>query len=322
MILITGAAGFIGSALTAFLNERGYTELVLVDDFSLPVKRRNWTQKKYRFVVEREQLFDWVYSYKRDIQAIFHLGARTDTTLREEEPFRQLNLIYSQRLWEFAVEADVPFFYASSAATYGKGEHGFSDDERLLPSLQPLNPYAASKHAFDVWAVAQPHKPPRWAGFKFFNVFGPNEYHKGRMASVVWHGFLQIQQEGLIRLFRSHRPDYQDGEQKRDFVYIKDVVQVLLFFLENTLPSGIYNLGTGQARSFLDLARALFQSLSLPEKIEFIDTPPSIRESYQYFTQADIHKLRQAGYTQPFTSLEEGIHDYVQNYLLPVIRTW
>lgn len=322
MIVITGAAGFIGSALAAYLNELGETELVLVDDFSRSDKRPNWQTKGYRFLVERTQLFDWLSAYKREVRVIFHLGARTDTTLKEEAPFTELNLSYSQRLWRLAAEAQLPLFYASSAATYGDGSQGFSDDEALLPHLKPLNPYARSKHAFDLWALTQIDKPPRWAGFKLFNVFGPNEYHKGRMASVVWHGYNQIRQIGKLRLFRSHRPDYRDGEQRRDFIYVKDVVKVLVHAWQHTLPSGIYNLGTGKARTFLDLAHALFQAMEQAPMIEFIDTPADIRDSYQYFTQAEMGKLRAAGYTESFTSLEEAVADYVRGYLIPTPKVW
>ncbi|MCS7189611.1 MAG: ADP-glyceromanno-heptose 6-epimerase [Bacteroidia bacterium] len=322
MILITGAAGFIGSALAAYLNEKGHTDLVLVDAFDVPQKRRNWDHRHYRFAVDREQLFDWLSAYGGEIKAIFHLGARTDTTLKNDSIFETLNLKYSQRLWRFAAERGVPFFYASSAATYGDGKMGFSDDESLLPLLTPLNPYARSKHAFDLWAISQTHAPPRWAGFKFFNVFGPNEYHKGRMASVAWHGYNQIVRSGRMRLFRSHRPEYADGEQKRDFIYVKDVVRVLYFFFHEKAPSGIYNLGTGEARSFLELAKALYAALDRPMDIEFIDIPLDIRESYQYFTEADIKKLRRIGYTLPFTPLDEAIRDYVHSFLLPEPKTW
>ncbi|MEN2993542.1 MAG: ADP-glyceromanno-heptose 6-epimerase [Bacteroidia bacterium] len=322
MILLTGAAGFIGSALAAYLNQLGYTDLVLVDDFSRSDKRPNWATKRYRLTVPRAALFEWLAAEKPRLEAIFHLGARTDTTLQVEALFTELNLSYSQRLWQWAAEAEVPFFYASSAATYGRGEMGFSDAEALLTQLRPLNPYARSKHAFDLWAVAQTQTPPRWAGFKFFNVFGPNEYHKGRMASVAWHGFRQIQEAGKIRLFRSHRPDYADGEQKRDFIYVKDVVQVLVWFWQSGAASGIYNLGTGQARSFRALAEALFAALKRPTSIEYIDMPPDIRDSYQYFTQAEMGKLRQAGYTEPFCPLEEGVEDYVRSYLFPELRYW
>ncbi len=322
MILLTGAAGFIGSALTAYLNEQGLTDLVLVDDFSNPAKRPNWLHKRYRYLIERHQLWDWLKAYARDLTAIFHIGARTDTFLQDEATFQELNLTYSQNLWTIATEYQIPFFYASSAATYGNGEHGFSDDEKLLPVLRPLNPYARSKHQFDLWVSSQAHTPPRWAGFKFFNVYGPNEYHKGPMSSVAYRGTLQILQENELRLFRSYRPDYKDGEQKRDFVYVKDVVQVLYFFLTQEAPSGIYNLGTGRAESFLTLAEALFRAMGRPTRIRFIDMPEPIREKYQYFTEADTRKLRSAGYTKPFQSLSEGVEAYVREYLWPTLRYW
>jgi len=322
MILLTGAAGFIGSALTAYLNEQGLTDLVLVDDFSNPAKRPNWLHKRYRYLLERHQLWDWLNAYARDLTAIFHIGARTDTFLQDETTFQELNLTYSQKLWTIATEYQIPFFYASSAATYGNGEHGFSDDEKLLPVLRPLNPYARSKHQFDLWVVSQAYTPPRWAGFKFFNVYGPNEYHKGPMSSVAYRGTLQILQENELRLFRSYRPDYKDGEQKRDFVYVKDVVQVLYFFLTQEAPSGIYNLGTGRAESFLTLAEALFRAMGRPPRIRFIDMPEPIREKYQYFTEADIRKLRSAGYTKPFQPLSEEVEAYVREYLWPIRRYW
>jgi ADP-L-glycero-D-manno-heptose 6-epimerase len=322
MILLTGAAGFIGSALAAYLNEQGLTDLVLVDDFSASAKRPNWLQKRYRYLVERHHLWDWLRVYARDLTAIFHLGARTDTFLQDEKIFHELNLTYSQKLWTLAAEYGIPFFYASSAATYGDGSQGFSDDERILPLLKPLNPYARSKHAFDLWAVSQPHKPPRWAGFKFFNVYGPNEYHKGPMSSVAYRGFLQILQENELRLFRSYKPEYADGEQKRDFIYVRDVVEVLYFFLTNPIPSGIYNLGTGRAETFLALGEALFRALGKSPRIRFIDMPEAIRENYQYFTEADIRKLRQAGYTKPFHSVSEGVEAYVRGYLYPTLRYW
>ena len=322
MILITGAAGFIGSALTAYLNEQGLTDLVLVDDFSHPAKRPNWIHKRFRYLVERHQLWNWLRAYTRDLSTIFHIGARTDTFLQDEATFHELNLTYSQKLWMIAAEYQIPFFYASSAATYGDGTLGFSDDEKLLPALKPLNPYARSKHQFDLWVVRQTHTPPRWAGFKFFNVYGPNEYHKGAMSSVAYRGTLQILQENELRLFRSYRSDYKDGEQKRDFIYVKDVVQVLYFFLMRDTPSGIYNLGTGRAESFLTLGEALFRAMGRPARIRFIDMPEAIREKYQYFTEADIRKLRSAGYTQPFHSLSEGVEAYVKEYLWPNLRYW
>lgn len=315
MIIITGAAGFIGSCVLSGLNAAGYRELVLVDDFSRADKHPNYAGKQYTEQVHRNDFFTWAAGKEDRIQIILHLGARTDTTEKDAAVFDRLNLHYSQQIWDLCVAHQIPLIYASSAATYGDGTLGFSDADKWAAQLVPLNPYGESKNEFDKWALAQEKKPFFWAGLKFFNVYGPNEYHKGRMASVVFHTFRQIQQTGKMRLFRSHRPDFADGEQQRDFIYVRDVVQVILFLMEQRRHSGIYNLGTGQARSFLDLARAVFDSLNLPPQITFIDTPADIRDTYQYFTQAEMSKLRHAGYEQVFTSLEAGISTYVRDYL-------
>jgi len=221
-------------------------------------------------------------------------------------------------LWTACAKYDLPLVYASSAATYGAGEHGYNDDHALIANLKPLNPYGESKNDFDKWALKQKEKPYFWAGLKFFNVFGPNEYHKGRMASVVFHTFRKIKETGQMELFRSHNPDYRDGEQLRDFIYVKDVVNVLYFLMLLKKHSGIYNLGTGQARTFIDLSRATFAAMDKAPEISFIDTPEDIRDKYQYFTQAKMEKLRQIGYTLPFYTLEEAVQDYVQDYLMPV----
>jgi len=317
MIAITGAAGFIGSCLTGYLNELGETDLLLVDDFSPPAKRPNWVGKKYRRLLEREAFPEWLQGHCSSLRAVVHLGARTDTTLHDETVFRTLNLAYSQALWTACARHQIPLIYASSAATYGDGSLGFEDDHALVSKLQPLNPYGRSKNDFDRWALRQPSAPPRWAGLKFFNVYGPNEAHKQRMASVVYHTFLQIQRTGRMRLFRSHHPDFRDGEQQRDFVFVEDVLRVCRFFLEEEAPSGLYNVGTGRARTFLDLAGAVFRALDLEPRIEFIPTPEDIRATYQYFTEASLGKLRRAGYEAPFTSLEEGVESYVREFLIP-----
>ena len=264
---------------------------------------------------------------------VIHLGARTDTTEQSVEIFNELNLEYSRALWMLCAGFDIPFLYASSAATYGLGEFGYSDDPATIPQLRPLNPYGQSKQDFDLWVLEQTINDKKetithdrssfivhrssfpWAGFKFFNVYGPNEYHKGRMASVIFHTARQIKSTGEMNLFRSHRPDFQDGAQSRDFIYVKDVVDVLLYFLEKKPGNAIYNLGTGQARTFLDLANGTFQAMDLEPKISYIDTPADIRDTYQYFTQAEMSKLRAAGYLEPFIGLEEGIQDYVLRYL-------
>lgn len=321
MILITGAAGFIGSCLAAAFNEQGRNDLILVDDFSRTDKARNWQDKRYLDIVERSELFEWLELMYDKVEVIYHLGARTDTTEQDEAIFEKLNLGYSQTVWKLATRHAIPLVYASSAATYGGGEHGYADTHDLVDQLQPLNPYGRSKNDFDAWVLTQTQTPPHWYGLKFFNVYGPNEYHKGRMASVIFHTFNQIQQTGGMKLFRSHRPDFKDGEQSRDFVYVKDVTQILRWLWEHRPASGLYNLGTGQARTFYDLAANTFQALGLTPKISFIDTPEDIRDTYQYFTEADMAKLRLAGYPFPFRSLEDGIKDYVQQYLVPQ-RIW
>ena len=317
MIVVTGAAGFIGSCLARKLNDEGYKNLVLADDFSRTDKARNWREKARIAAVRRDGLFPWLERMGEEVSFVFHLGARTDTTEQDKAVFDELNLHYSQRMWEYCAERAIPLVYASSAATYGGGEQGYDDAHELVEKLAPLNPYGRSKNDFDAWALQQSKAPPFWAGLKFFNVYGPNEYHKGRMASVVFHAFHQIRKTGSMKLFRSHRPDVADGHQSRDFIYVRDVVEVMWFLFCATAPSGLYNVGTGRARTFLDLTTATFRALQLEPKIEFIDTPVDIRDTYQYFTEARMDKLRQAGYDRPFQSLEEGIREYVQQYLLP-----
>lgn len=314
LIVVTGAAGFIGSVLTGYLNKMGFENLVLVDDFSEKSKVGNLAGKQYHAKVHREQFIDWLEEHP--VQAIFHLGARTDTTLMDIEVFKTLNLRYSKAIWEYCTEHKVPLVYASSAATYGDGDLGYDDNESIIPGLKPLNPYGVSKQKFDVWALSQIEHPPFWAGLKFFNVYGPNEYHKGRMASVILHAFNNLAQNAnAIKLFRSHNPDYKDGGQMRDFIYVKDLVKVCTWLMEHQVHSGIYNLGTGNARTFNDLAKSVFAALQLPEKIDYIDTPEDIRDKYQYFTEANMSKLRATGYQDPFMSIEEGIKDYIECYL-------
>jgi ADP-L-glycero-D-manno-heptose 6-epimerase len=315
MYIVTGAAGFIGSCVAAGMARAGLSPLILVDDFSREDKRGNWEHLPYREVVDRAEFFNWVKGKETQIQAIVHLGARTDTTEQDKSIFDRLNLRYSQDMWRLCAAHSIPLVYASSAATYGEGEFGFDDDHALCAQLKPLNPYGESKNDFDVWALAQPKAPAFWAGLKFFNVYGPNEYHKGRMASVIFHAYRQISANGSLKLFRSHRPDYRDGEQIRDFVYVKDVVKVIQFLLEQRPASGIYNLGTGHARTFLDLGRAVFAAMGKAEHIDFVDTPIDIRDKYQYFTEAKMAKLLAEGYKDGFTTLEDGVNDYVRNYL-------
>lgn len=315
MIVITGAAGFIGSCLVQALNEKGYFDLILVDDFSKKEKEANYQGKKYSQMVERNDFHSWLEVNHKMIYFIFHIGARTDTTEFDKSIFDDLNVDYSQKVWKACVEYGIPLVYASSAATYGLGEKGYEDNHEVIYDLKPLNPYGESKNEFDKWAVAQEEKPYFWAGLKFFNVYGPNEYHKGRMASVIFHAFNQIQKNGEVKLFRSHNPDYKDGEQLRDFIYVKDLIDVCIFLMEERKHSGLYNLGTGTARTFLDLAKSTFAALDLEPNISFIDTPADIRDKYQYFTEANMSKLIGIGYEKEFTSLEDGVKDYVSNYL-------
>lgn len=318
MIVITGAAGFIGSCLLARLNEEKIFNVMLVDDFSSAKKKRNYESKKFLNIIERSEFLRWWDLQNDSVEFVFHLGARTDTTESNENLFNDLNVYYSQEIWNRCAKYRVPLVYASSAATYGAGEFGYDDDHALIPKLQPLNPYGRSKNEFDKWVLqqAEADSPPFWCGLKFFNVFGPNEYHKGRMASVVFHGFNQINQTGKLKLFRSHKPGYEDGKQLRDFIYVKDVVDVMMWFMNEKKHSGIYNLGAGKARTFLDLATATFHAMNLEPNIEFIDIPEDIRAWYQYFTEAKMEKLRSIGYDNDFFSLEDGVKDYVQQYLM------
>lgn len=316
MIVVTGAAGFIGSNMVSKLNKENFKDIVIVDDFSNPLKNKNFEGKIFSKKVDRKDLLTWIEEHHRLIQFVVHIGARTDTTEFNWDVLEELNLEYTKNIWKKCVEYGLPLIYASSAATYGLGEFGYNDDHESIEKLQPLNPYGRSKNEFDKWALKQELKPYFWAGLKFFNVYGPNEYHKGRMASVIFHSFNQIKATGKMKLFRSHNPNYKDGEQLRDFIYVKDVVDVIFYLMEQRKNSGIYNLGTGKARSFLDLTRNTFKAMDIKEDISFIDTPEDIRDKYQYFTEANMQKLRSIGYTKPFRSLEEGVEDYVKNYLI------
>ncbi len=314
-IVVTGAAGFIGSCLVGYLNEQGYENLILVDEFSRADKEPNLEGKRYSLKIERDDFFEWVFREKISVDFIFHIGARTDTTEFDYSIHQRLNVEYSQKIWNYCTVHSIPLVYASSAATYGAGELGYDDAHELSYRLKPLNAYGVSKNEFDKWVLHQGNHPPFWAGLKFFNVYGPNEYHKARMASVIWHSFNQVRKDGKVKLFRSHRPDFNDGEQLRDFVYVKDVLKVCSWLMENQPASGIYNLGTGTARTFNDLVKATFAGMDEPVNIVYIDMPLDIRDKYQYFTEAKMEKLRNAGYTETFYSLEEGINDYVRNYL-------
>ncbi len=316
-IVITGAAGFIASCLTGYLNEKGFDQLILVDEFDNEEKELNLLHKNYLVRVERENFFEWLNIEKPTIDFVFHLGARTDTTEFNYAIHQHLNVEYSKKIWDYCTINEVPLVYASSAATYGDGSLGYEDDHDIIEQLQPLNPYGVSKNEFDKWVLHQEDHPPFWAGLKFFNVYGPNEYHKKRMASVIFHSYNQVKQQGFVKLFRSHKAGFKDGEQLRDFIYVKDIMHVCFWLMEHmeTTLSAIYNLGTGTSRSFIDLVIATFSALNKEPVIEFIDMPEDIREKYQYFTEADMRKLRAAGYNAAFTSLEDGVKDYVQQYL-------
>ncbi len=327
-IIVTGAAGFIGSCMVGYLNENGFENLFLVDKFIHSEKEKNWKHKKYKFLIDRELLLEWLDEHqKTKIDFVIHLGARTDTTEFDYKIHRELNFEYSQDVWNYCTANNVPLIYASSAATYGAGELGYDDDDTLLSDLKPLNPYGISKHEFDQWVIKQLNAPPFWAGLKFFNVYGPNEYHKKRMASVIFHSFNQIQKEGAVKLFKSNKEAFKDGEQLRDFIYVKDIMKVIFWMMNESLiqdeqssananfNSGIYNLGTGRARTFNDLVSATFSAMKKENNIVYIEMSEDIKEKYQYFTEAAMLKLKHAGYTEDFTSLEEGVNDYVHNYL-------
>lgn len=318
MIVITGAAGFIGSCFLRKLNEEGFNDIVLVDDFSKTEKLININRKHYSLKVDRSKFFNWLDNEHKLVQFIFHLGARTDTTEFDFDILNKLNLDYSKQVWQKCVKYGLPLVYASSAATYGGGEFGYGDEHTLSDQLKPLNPYGISKNEFDKWALKQEEKPYFWTGLKFFNVYGPNEYHKGRMASVVFHAFNQIKEKGGMSLFRSHKDDCGDGEQSRDFVYVKDVCEVMYFLMHNRKSenNGIYNLGTGKAESFNTLAEGIFEALEIEAKLSYIDTPEDIRDKYQYFTEAKMDKLRSIGYDKAFLNLKDGIADYVKQYLV------
>lgn len=317
MIIVTGAAGFIGSCLIKKLNSENFNAIVAVDKFEDETKNKNLVGAKLKEKIDRDVFMEWLDQNNETVEFIFHIGARTDTAEFDMDLLHQLNTEYTKEIWKRCVSYQIPLVYASSAATYGLGEEGYDDNESTIQKLQPLNPYGVSKQEFDVWAFSQKDKPFYWAGLKFFNVYGPNEYHKGRMASVILHAFKQISATNTMKLFKSHNPKFKDGEQMRDFVYVKDVVEVCYYLMHHRKNSGIYNLGSGKARTFLDLTRNVFKAMDKKEDIEFIDTPEDIRDKYQYFTEANMEKLKSVGYDKSFSTLEEGVSDYVKNYLIP-----
>lgn len=317
MIVVTGGAGFIGSAIVWKLNQLGKTNIIVVDELGKNEKWKNLVGLKYRDFVNKlefiEQVLDDVVPY--NIEAIIHMGANSSTTEKDADHLLDNNFHYTKELSKYCVEKNIRFIYASSAATYGDGSLGFDDDESKLELLRPLNMYGYSKHLFDLWAKTN-HISDRIAGIKYFNVYGPNEYHKGDMRSVVHKAFEQIRDTGKVCLFKSLNPKYKDGEQMRDFVYVKDAVDMTLYFLDNPNINGIFNAGAGKARTWNDLVTALFNAVGKPVNIEYIDLPAQLNEKYQYFTEANLIKIKDAGYNQTITSLEDGIYDYVKNYLL------
>jgi ADP-L-glycero-D-manno-heptose 6-epimerase len=310
-IIITGAAGFIASRLAIALGERPGLDLVYADDFSVPAKQSKIKQLPIGTFIDRYEFVDWFASQAGEVDFVFHLGARTDTTEFDFRVFDSLNLSYSKAIWEICTTKQIPFIYASSAATYGMGERGFGDDEARLPDLKPLNPYGLSKQLFDMYVLEQDNRPPFWAGLKFFNVYGYGESHKGRMASVIYHAYHQILTTGGLKLFQSHHADYADGMQLRDFIHVDDIIAICMYLYDTRSHSGIYNAGTGQARSFNDLGQAVFAAMAVHPHISYIPIPVDIRDRYQYFTEAEMTKLKSIGFTQPFTTLEQGVTRYI-----------
>jgi len=316
MIVVTGAAGFIGSAIVWRLNSLGNSNIILADDLGTDEKWKNLVPLKYQDFMLKDDFITRLESKPGiGISAIIHMGANSATTEKNADHLIKNNFEYTKRLAQYCEKNNVRFIYASSAATYGDGSLGFDDSKEMSERLLPLNMYGYSKNMFDMWSIRH-GLYDKIVGLKYFNVYGPNEYHKGDMRSVVHKAFEQIRDHGSVKLFKSHRPDYQDGEQKRDFIYVKDAVDMTLFFLNNPDKNGIYNVGTGNARPWNDLVNAIFKAMDIPANIEYIDMPDHLKEKYQYFTEANNYKIINAGYTLPIRSLEEGVTEYVQNYLM------
>ena len=315
MIVITGSSGFIGSCLLSKLNYLNFKDIVLVDNFDNIKKEKNYSNNIFSKKINRKDFFYWLNKNEKFIQFIFHLGARTNTLETNIEILNELNFQYSVKIWNTCVKFGIPFLYASSASVYGSGEFNFDDYDKNIDNYKPLNLYAQSKLKFDLWCLSQKKQPYFWAGLRFFNVYGPNEYHKGPMRSMVLNLFDQITSNKSVNLFKSHKSNCNDGEQKRDFIYVKDVIEVLVFFLLNRKNSGIYNVGSGESYSFNYLANIIFENCKIIPKFNYIDIPVSIREKYQYFTKSNQKKLRSIGYNYDFFTLREGIKDYFDNYL-------
>lgn len=314
MIIVTGGAGFIGSCLVRELNNMGYTDIIIVDNIQKTDKWKNMRNKTYAEYISRDHFLDRLPEFTGKVSHVIHMGACSATTELDFDFLYQNNFEYTKTLWKFCTDNNISFIYASSAATYGAGEYGF-DDKTDIKCLQPLNGYGYSKQLFDLWVEKQNKTPKQYVGFKFFNVYGPNEYFKGSMASVIFHAFNKITETGEMGIFKSYRKDYADGQQLRDFVYVKDICKVVRFVIENPQINGLFNLGTGRARSFYDLVSATFEAMNIEKNIKFVEMPEGLREKYQYFTQANMDKLREVGYEEEFYSLEEGVKDYVQSYL-------
>ena len=316
MIVVTGAAGFISSCLITKLNNLDKKNLILVDDFSNDQKNKNLQNKSFIKKIDRTIFLDWFKSNTFHITEVYHIGARTDTMDSDLAIFDKLNLNYSKKLWEICTQYSIPLIYASSAATYGLGEFGFEDNHDIVSKLKPLNAYAVSKNNFDKWVLKQNDHPPFWSGVKFFNVYGPNEFHKGRMSSVIFHAFNQIKKTGSVGLFKSYNEKYTDGEQLRDFIYVKDVIDILVVMMDMKKQSGLFNIGSGKSRTFNDLVNATFKAMDMKCNIRYIDMPIGIRDQYQYFTKANTKKIRDVYNINYFTEMEKGVFDYVTNYLI------
>ena len=318
MILVTGAAGFIGINTILSLNQQGIKDLIVVDHFDLEKKSEKLELFQYYKSLSVNDCETLLKDDGTDIDLVIHLGAITDTTCNDSELLKKLNIDFSKKIWKYCTKNSTPLIYASSAATYGIGNQGFDDDETKISELEPLNKYGKSKNDFDLWAINQPQSPPSWVGLKFFNVYGPYEDNKGKMASVVHWGLRKIYSEKKMNLFKSLHVDFKDGYQTRDFIFVGDVVDIILFFKDNTF-NGIYNVGTGILQPFLVLAETLFDSLEIPRDINYIDMPKALTDIYQYYTSANIDKLRSLGYNKKFTSLKEGI-DICKNYFFDTIK--
>jgi ADP-L-glycero-D-manno-heptose 6-epimerase len=314
LTVITGADGFIGSYLINYLNNRGYSDIIAVDVFKDEFSLKNLYKFKIKELVHKDDFLDWLIHNRKNVDVIIHLGAISDTTVNDKDLLNEFNTEYTKQIWQYCSVFNLPLIYASSAATYGDGKNGYDDDHNKVKELKPLNLYGKSKNDFDIWALDQNATPLFWYGLKFFNVYGPFEQHKGKMASVVYHAYNQIKETGKMKLFKSYKDGIEDGYQKRDFIYVDDIAKIIEWLYSNKPENGIYNVGTGNARTFLDLVNATFKAMNIKPNIEFIDMPDVLKDKYQYFTEANMSKLLNAGYNNSFTDLEKGVLSYV-NFL-------